>query len=88
MHHVSAAHFSRSGVTADEFVVLARLAEQDAITQQELSRRTSSDPSTIRVMLVLIEGRGLVNRERHPDNSRARFVTLSAKGGRWFERLW
>ena len=88
MHRVSDAHFSRSGVTADQFVVLACLAEQDAVTQQELARRASSDPSTIRAMLVLLEGRGLVTRERHRDDSRARVVSLTAKGRRLFERLW
>jgi DNA-binding MarR family transcriptional regulator len=88
MHRVSDAHFARGGVTADQFVLLACLAEQDAITQQELARRASSDPSTIRAMLVLLEGRGLVSRERHPDDRRARVVTLTAKGRRLFERLW
>jgi DNA-binding MarR family transcriptional regulator len=39
-------------------------------------------------MLVLLEGRGLVARERHPDDSRARVVTLTAKGRRLYERLW
>jgi DNA-binding MarR family transcriptional regulator len=88
MHRVSDALFSKYGVTADQFVLLACLAEQDAITQQELARRASSDPSTIRAMLVLLEGRGLVARERHPDDNRARVVTLTTKGRRLFERLW
>ena len=87
MHRVSDAHFSRSGVTADQFVLLVCLAEQDAITQQELARRASSDPSTIRAMPVLLEGWGLVTRERHPDDSRARVVAVAAKGRRLFERL-
>jgi DNA-binding MarR family transcriptional regulator len=39
-------------------------------------------------MLVLLEGRGLVARERHPDDSRARVVTLTTKGRRLFQRLW
>jgi DNA-binding MarR family transcriptional regulator len=88
MHRVSDAHFARHGVTADQFVLLACLAEQDGITQQELARRASSDPSTVRAMLVLLEGRGLVARERRPDDRRARVVTLTAKGRRLFERLW
>ena len=45
MHRVSDAHFSAFGVTAHQFVLLACLAEQDAITQLELARRASSDPS-------------------------------------------
>ena len=88
MHRVSDAHFSRSGVTADQFVLLACLAEEDAITQQELTHRVSSDPSTIRAMLVLLEGQGLVSRARHPDDSRARVVTLTPRGRRLFRRLW
>jgi DNA-binding MarR family transcriptional regulator len=88
MHRVSDAHFSRHGVTADQFVLLACLAEQDAIMQQELARRASSDPSTVRAMLILLEGRGLVTRERDPDDSRARVVALSPKGRRLFDRLW
>src|SRR5262245_42136786 len=88
MHRVSDAHFSRHGVTADQFVLLACLAEQDAITQKELAGRASSDPSTVRAVLVLLGGRGLVARERPPGDSRARVVTLTAKGRRLFERLW
>ncbi len=88
MHRISDAHFSRSGVTADQFVLLACLAEEDSITQRELARRASSDPSTIRAMLILLEGRGLVKRERHPADSRARLITLTRKGRRLFERLW
>jgi DNA-binding MarR family transcriptional regulator len=87
MHRVSDAHFSRHGVTADQFVLLACLAEQDGVTQQELARRASSDPSTVRAMLVLLEGRGLVSRERRPDDRRARVVRLTARGRRLHERL-
>jgi DNA-binding MarR family transcriptional regulator len=87
MHRVSDAHFSRSGVTADQFVLLACLADDDGITQQELARRASSDPSTIRAMLLLLEGRRLVARQRHPEDGRARVVTLTAKGRRTFEWL-
>lgn len=88
MHRVSDAHFARAGVTADQFVLLACLAEEDAVTQQELARRASSDPSTTRAMLVLLEGRGLVTRDRHPADSRARIVRLTARGRRKFERLY
>ena len=88
MHRVSDAHFAAHGVTADQFVVLACLAEEDTITQKDLARRASSDPSTIRAILVLLEGRGLVARERNPDDSRERLVTLASKGRRLFDRLW
>ena len=79
--------FAKDGVTADQFVLLAALAEADAVTQQELVRRVGSDPNTVRAMLLLLEGRGLVARERHPADGRARCVTLTAKGRRVFEKL-
>jgi DNA-binding MarR family transcriptional regulator len=80
--------FARDGVTADQFVLLSALADADAVTQQELVRRVSSDPNTVRAMLLLLEGRGLVARERHPADGRARCVTLTAKGRQLFKKLW
>jgi DNA-binding MarR family transcriptional regulator len=88
MHRDSDSHFTHHGITADQFVVLACLGEQDAVMQQDLVRRAASDPSTIRAILVLLEGRGLVVRERHPADGRAREVSLTAKGRRLYERLW
>jgi DNA-binding MarR family transcriptional regulator len=80
--------FARDGVTADQFVLLSALADADAVTQQELVRRVGSDPNTVRAMLILLEGRGLVVRQRHPADGRARCVTLTAKGRRVFRKLW
>ncbi len=80
--------FATNGVTADQFVLLAALAESDAVTQQELVRRVGSDPNTVRAMLLLLEGRGLVSRERHPADGRARCVTLTGKGRQVFKKLW
>src|SRR5262249_33344123 len=80
--------FSDDGVTADQFVLLAALAEADAVTQQQLVRRVGSDPNTGRAMLLLLEGRGLVARARHPADGRARSVTLTAKGRRVYQKLW
>lgn len=88
MHRLCDAHFARHGVTADQFVVLAALAEQGDVTQQDLVRRASSDPSTVRAMLVLLEGRGLVKRDRHPGDGRARSVSLTTRGRRLFDKLW
>ena len=88
LHRQTDACLAKGGVTADQFVLLATLAQADAVTQQELVRRVGSDPSTMRAMLLLLEGRGLVARERHPDDGRARCVTLTDKGRRLFKKLW
>jgi DNA-binding MarR family transcriptional regulator len=39
-------------------------------------------------MLLLLEGYGLVAREPHPADGRARCVTLTAEGRRVFKKLW
>jgi DNA-binding MarR family transcriptional regulator len=87
MHRQTDACLTRHGVTANQFVLLALLAEDDGITQQQLVRRASSDPNTIRAMLVLLESRGLVARKRHPDDGRARNVILTRKGRQTYNRL-
>ncbi|MBN1895611.1 MarR family transcriptional regulator [bacterium] len=86
MHRQTNAHLAAVGVTADQFVCLALLAEEDGITQQELVRRATSDPNTIRAMLMLLEKRGLVKRERHPTDGRARHVTLTPRGRAVYRR--
>lgn len=88
MHRLSDAALAGDGVTADQFVVLSVLADQDRLTQQALVRLTSSDPNTMRAMLVLMEKRGLLTRQRHPADGRARSVVLTAKGREVHARLW
>jgi DNA-binding MarR family transcriptional regulator len=89
LHRRSEAAFAPHGVTADQFVLLATLARGGhALTQRELARRMSSDPSTVRAMLVLLAERGLVERDTHPTDARARTVALTAKGMRAYQRLW
>jgi DNA-binding MarR family transcriptional regulator len=87
MHRRTDACLARRGVTSNQFVLLALLAEGDGITQRELVRRASSDPNTIRAMLVLLEKRGLVARDEHPTDGRALRVTLTRKGRRTYETL-
>jgi DNA-binding MarR family transcriptional regulator len=87
LHRQTDACLQPLGVTANQFVLLALLAEEDGVTQQELVQRASSDPNTVRAMLVALEEKGLVARRRHPTDGRAWSVTLSAKGRRTYGRL-
>jgi DNA-binding MarR family transcriptional regulator len=86
MHRASDMQFAKLGVTADQFVLLATLSRGHALTQRELAARMTSDPSTVRAMLVLLERRGLVARETHPTDARARTVALTAAGRRKFRQ--
>jgi DNA-binding MarR family transcriptional regulator len=88
MHRRADAALARFGVTADQFVLLAALAEADALTQRELARRVCSDSSTVRAMLLLLEARGLVARGPHPRDGRARSVSLTAQGRRAYRRMY
>ena len=88
MHRRTDALLAPSGITADQFVVLATLAEGDAVTQRELVVRTSSDPNTLRAMLVLLERRRLITRRPHPTDGRARSVFLTERGRSVFGQLW
>jgi DNA-binding MarR family transcriptional regulator len=87
MHRQTDARLARHGSTADQFVLLHLLARGDGVTQQELVRRAASDPNTIRAMLVLLEKRGLVARNGHPTDRRARSVTVTRRGGQIHRKL-
>jgi DNA-binding MarR family transcriptional regulator len=88
LHRCSDVQFAKLGITADQFVLLATLERGHALTQRELAARMPSDPSTVRAMLVLLEKRGLVSRNTHPTDGRARTVTLTAAGQRKFRQAW
>jgi DNA-binding MarR family transcriptional regulator len=88
MHRLADASLARFRVTADQFVLLGALAESDALTQQDLARRLCSDASTVRAMLLLLESRGLVARDPHPSDARARNVALTPKGRRAYRKMY
>jgi len=88
LHRTANAHFEPLGVTADQFVVLTLLAEEEGLTQREIVARAYSDPNTIGEMLTRLEGKKLVRRARHPSDRRARTVFLTAKGRSLQTQLW
>ena len=87
LHRRCETEFAHYGVTADQFVLLATLARGDALTQRELAARMPSDPSTVRAMLLLLEKRGLIQRNTHPTDGRARTVALTKVGRRTFQKV-
>lgn len=82
LHRRAQNHFASSGVTADQYVLLTLLAAKDGVKQQNLVHRSSSDPNTVRAILLLLEERGLITRHQHKEDRRARAVRLTAKGRR------
>lgn len=86
-HRSYNARFAPLGATADQYVMLRLLCEQDGITQQDLGRRMGSDPNTVTAMLALLEKRELVRREALMQDRRARVVYVTRKGARLLGRL-
>src|SRR5262249_40296360 len=86
-HRMANAHFEQLGVTADQFVVLTLLAEEDGVTQRDLVEQAFSDANTIGEMLTRLEKKQFVRRGRHPKDARARCVFLTPKGRKTQKRL-
>ena len=87
-HRLANAHFEPLGVTADQFVVLTLLAEEDGVTQRDLVEQAFSDANTIGEMLARLETKQLVRREPHPQDGRARCVFLTPRGRKTQKQLW
>lgn len=65
------------GLTTTQWGVLASLWLEDGLTQTELSRRAHIDTATLTEMLKRMSARGLVRRERDPNNNRFQRVYLA-----------
>ena len=87
MHRVSDSCFLRHGVTADQFVLLNTLAEEDGINQKELSLRLSSDQNTVTAMIRLLEERQTIRREILETDRRSRSVYITPKGRKLLQIL-
>jgi DNA-binding MarR family transcriptional regulator len=70
----------KHGITADQYVVLRVVARKPGITQIKIVERAASDPNTVAAILRLLEQRGLVQRQPHSSDGRARCVFLTAAG--------
>lgn len=67
-------------ITAEQWILLSHLAEQDGLSQLDLARRYgSSEVSTLNLLNKLEKG-GLVLRQRDPVDARCKRVYLTAKG--------
>jgi MarR family transcriptional regulator, lower aerobic nicotinate degradation pathway regulator len=74
------AWLSEYGITADQFVVLRSIVIRPGGTQIEIAGRVASDPNTVTAILKSLEEKGLVRRESHPQDRRARCVFPTAAG--------
>ena len=74
------------GLTPALFGVLNVLATREGAIQQELGSAMGIDPSTMVSLIDELEVKGLAKRRPHPDDRRARQVTITRKGRRTLEQ--
>jgi MarR family transcriptional regulator, organic hydroperoxide resistance regulator len=71
-------------ITAPQFFILAALYHMSKRnvqpTQREISERTAIDPNTASQVIRALESRGLIERTRHPNDSRAIALQLTNEG--------
>lgn len=63
-------------------MALTMLNADDTMSQQDLARHMSLDPTLIVALIDDLEERGLCERGRHPDDRRRHVIQLTAKGRR------
>ena len=76
------------GITPDQFSILRWLSEGDpaGLTQRTITDLMASDPNTITSTLARMERSGLIQRQPHELDRRARRVRLHAAGRRVLEK--
>jgi MarR family transcriptional regulator, lower aerobic nicotinate degradation pathway regulator len=74
------------GLTPALFGLLNVLGAREGAIQLELASAMGIDPSTIVSLVDELEGAGLAKRRPHPNDRRAREVTITPKGRRLLER--
>ena len=85
-HTRTAEALSSVGLTPALFGVLNFLSHRGAAIQLEIAGAMGIDPSALVSLIDELESAGLAKRRPHPDDRRAREVTLTPKGRRTLER--
>lgn len=74
-------------LTIPEWRVVAHVAEQSGISQQEIGLRTRMDKVTVSRATIALASRGFVSRDRNPADRRSRRLTLTAAGRRLYAAI-
>lgn len=75
-------------LSAAQFIVIATLALSDtAKSASDLCRGISYDAGAMTRMIDRLESKGLIRRNRHPDDRRVVYIELTEDGSRAFPRM-
>ena len=80
VEHRAAADAARHGLTLAEFGVLEALYHKGPLLLGDLQRRILVSSGGITYLVNRLARRGLVRRERCPEDGRARYATMTASG--------
>ena len=67
-------------ITSDQWVILKRISEREAITQRDLANITFKDPASVTRTIDLMEKKGWMKRESVDGDRRAYQLTLTQAG--------
>lgn len=68
------------GITLEQWLVLAKLSEEEDINQRMLAIKTGKDPAALLRILDLLEAKSLVKRKKDKEDRRAFSLCLTPSG--------
>lgn len=81
------AHLTNFGLTTSQFAILEALYHLGTLSQVELASKLLKSTGNISSVLKNIERRGLIARERDPDDNRYMQVSITAEGQELIEDI-
>jgi DNA-binding MarR family transcriptional regulator len=76
-----------AGLTALQYTALTVLERHPELTSAQLARNSFVRAQTMAQMITVLDGRGLITRERDPNSHRQYLLSLTAEGHRVLGRL-
>jgi DNA-binding MarR family transcriptional regulator len=80
LHFLAKSSMKESGMTGDEFVVLATLLYMPRVSKTQLLKQCLIEIPTGSELLKRMKQSGLILEKRNPDDGRSSFISISAKG--------
>lgn len=80
LQHDTEAALRELGLRDRHLMALTMLSAADGLSQQELAKHLSLDPTLVVSLIDDLEEEGLCARERHPEDRRRHMIQLTAKG--------